>query len=86
MRRLLELLANELDPISNSAGAVGLSRGGDWHCCLAGCAAATFPERIRCAASPCKSSSSWPHSNINGVCQAAHRTRGFGLVRLSNGW
>jgi hypothetical protein len=27
--RLLELLANELDPISNSAGAVGLSRGGD---------------------------------------------------------
>ena len=29
MRRLLELLANELDPITNSAGAVGLSRGGD---------------------------------------------------------
>ena len=29
VRRLLELLANELDPISNPAGAVGLSRGGD---------------------------------------------------------
>ena len=27
--RLLELLANELDPITNPAGAVGLSRGGD---------------------------------------------------------
>jgi hypothetical protein len=27
--RLLELAANELDPIANSAGAVGLSRGGD---------------------------------------------------------
>jgi hypothetical protein len=29
VRRLLELLANELDPITDSAGAVGLSRGGD---------------------------------------------------------
>ena len=29
LRRLLELLANELDPISNSAGAVGWGRGGD---------------------------------------------------------
>jgi hypothetical protein len=29
MRRLLELLANKLDPITNPAGAVGLSRGGD---------------------------------------------------------
>ena len=29
VRRLLELLANELDPITNPAGAVGLSRGGD---------------------------------------------------------
>jgi hypothetical protein len=28
-RRLLELLANELDPITDSAGAVGLSRGDD---------------------------------------------------------
>ena len=29
VRRLLELLANELDPITNPAGAVGMSRGGD---------------------------------------------------------
>ena len=29
MRRLLELLANELDPVTNSAGAVGVGRGGD---------------------------------------------------------
>jgi hypothetical protein len=29
MWRLRELVANELDPITNPAGAVGLSRGGD---------------------------------------------------------
>jgi hypothetical protein len=29
VRRLLELLANELDPITNPAGAVGVGRGGD---------------------------------------------------------
>ena len=29
VRRLLELLANELDPVTYSAGAAGLGRGGD---------------------------------------------------------
>jgi hypothetical protein len=43
LRGLLELLANELDPFTHAAGADGVCRGGDGHCCLAGCVAGSFP-------------------------------------------
>jgi hypothetical protein len=35
--RLLELLANKLDPVTYPAGAVGMGRGGDGQNGLAGC-------------------------------------------------
>jgi hypothetical protein len=37
MWRLLELLANKLDPVTYPAGAVGMGRGGDRQNGLAGC-------------------------------------------------